>query len=110
MPETLRDTTCEDIFDFETQQDAICDVGTSLIDPLISHRRIKQKDCERTWDAKYITNMYKYVVKRYCASVRHMKDRPEAMCDQSACPSVRITTTTTITTNEEKQEPTVEGD
>ena len=46
MPATLSNTACEDIFDFETQKDDIFNVCNILMDPLISQRRRKQKDCE----------------------------------------------------------------
>ena len=103
MPKTLRNTTCEDIFDFETLKDAICNVCISLMDPLTSQKRRKKNDCEITWDAKWITNRHKNAVKGYSTDAMHMKDMPEVeLCDETACPSVISTTTTTTTTTTEE--------
>ena len=63
---------------------------------------------KKPWDEKWSTNRNKHVAKRYCAAVRHMKDRHEVcLCNKSVFPSVRSTTTKTT---EEKQEPMIKVD
>ena len=98
MPATLRNTLSENIFDLETQKDAICNFCGSLMDHLINKCRRNQKECKRPYDSKWSANRHEYVAKLYCTTVRHIKDADEVdLCYESTYPSFRSTETTTKT-------------
>ena len=93
MPKALRSTTCKDIFDFDSQKDAMCNIYMNAMDPLIKCRRKRSIECERPWDAKWSTNRYEHIVKRHCAAVNYMKDKPDVvMRHDSVYPSMRSST------------------
>ena len=66
------------------------------MDPLIKCRRKRTIECEIPWDAKWSTNRYEHIVKRYCATVKHMKDKLDVdIIHDDVYPSMSSTTATT---------------
>ena len=100
MPKALRSTTCKDLFDWDTQKDAMCTACKNAMDPLLISRRARSSVCEKPWDSKWSVNRYEHIRLRYHAATKHMKDKPDAdISVESACPSALCKTTEEVMDN-----------
>ena len=90
MPRALRKSTCKDLFDFTTQRDACCDVCVTVMDPLMSQRRKKSRDCDQPWSDKWCNHRLTRHVQRHQAAKKHLSENPDIeVTPQVACSMVK---------------------
>ena len=104
MPIALRNTTCKDLFDFDSQKDAICNAYSAAMDPLLSTRRKRIMLCDKIWDSKWSNNRYEHIRLRYHAATKHMKENHvEELSIDSVHPSVRSSTKDKVMKNDDSK-------
>ena len=105
MSIALRNTTCKDLFDFDSQKDAMFNTCLAIMDPLLSTRRKRITLCDKPWDSKWINDRYEHIRLRHHATTKHVKENHVTeLTNDNVHPSVKSNTKDKVMKNDGSKE------